>query len=174
MIVGIAVRLRALDPEDAPTVWSWYQDHEFSVLDGNIYPESLSSKREFLATVGRPSYGNVYFGIETDGPELIGLVSLKRGRPERRSAEFGIAIERARWNLGYGSEATRLMCAFGFREMNLHRISLSVRADNPRARRVYEKSGFVEEGRDRESHYDQGRWIDSIRMAILEHEFVDL
>ena len=50
-------------------------------------------------------------------------------------------------------------------------LSLGVVDFNARARRVYEKCGFVEEGRLRDEHYRLGRWCDVIRMSILDHEW---
>lgn len=48
MITGVRVRRQAFDLADAETVWDRYQDHEFSVLDGNIYGASLETMRAFV------------------------------------------------------------------------------------------------------------------------------
>lgn len=172
MILGERVRLRALEPSDAEGVSVWYRDHEFSVLDGNIYGESLESLRAFLKSVASPSYADAAFGIENEEGVLIGMVRLKRGRPEDRRADFGIAIERAYWSRGYGTDATRTVLRFAFEEMNLHRISLTVLDYNARAQRCYEKCGFRIEGRLRRSRFRAGRWCDEIVMGILQDEFV--
>jgi RimJ/RimL family protein N-acetyltransferase len=37
--------------------------------------------------------------------------------------------------------------------------------------RAYEKAGFVEEGRHRESVLHDGRWYDEVLMSILDHEW---
>src|SRR5437879_9941124 len=66
-------------------------------------------------------------------------------------SELGIWITEPLWNRGYGTDAVRTLCRFGFREMNLHRISLHVYDFNPRGVMVYEKVGFREEGRLRRS-----------------------
>ena len=52
--------------------------------------------------------------------------------------------------------------------MRLHRISLTVVAENTGARKVYEKVGFVEEGRIREAFRRDGKWYDRIIMGLLE------
>jgi RimJ/RimL family protein N-acetyltransferase len=168
---GERVRLTAVDAADAEVVWSWYQDHEFSVLDGNIYGSSLQTTAEFLRTLQSPSFADASFGIQDEAGRLIGLVRLKRADPVERSADFGIAITREHWNQGYGSDATRTALRFAFYEMGLHRVALGVVEDNARARRVYEKCGFREEGREREAKYRVGRYVDRIVMSILEPEF---
>ena len=171
MISGDRVRLRAFEPIDAETVWRWYQDREFSVLDGNIYGASLETIRAFVQSMGSPSYADASFGIEAEDGTLIGLIRLKRGVPEDRHADFGIAIERAYWDRGYGTDATRTILRFAFEEMNLHRVSLTVLDYNTRAQRCYEKCGFIVEGRARQVRFRDGRWCDEIPMGILQHEF---
>ena len=172
MLKGERVRLRAFELSDAETVWGWYQDHEFSVLDGNIYGASLETIRVFVQSMASPSYADVSLGIETEDGALIGLIRLKRGTPEDRHADFGIAIERAYWDRGYGTDATRTLLRFAFEEMNLHRVSLTVLDYNTRAQRCYEKCGFRIEGRARSARYRDGRWCDEILMGILEDQFV--
>jgi RimJ/RimL family protein N-acetyltransferase len=154
-------------------MWRWYQDHEFSVLDGNRYGTSLAALEAFVRTLGSPSFADVSLGIEDEHRTLIGIVRLKRVAAEDRNADFGIAIERGHWSRGYGTDATRTILRFAFTEMNLHRVSLGVIDYNARARRCYEKCGFREEGREREHRFHEGQWCDRIIMGILQREFVD-
>jgi RimJ/RimL family protein N-acetyltransferase len=49
----------------------------------------------------------------------------------------------------------------------LHRLSLSVYEFNSRARRVYEKCGFVLEGRLRDALYCEDGWHDELVMGVL-------
>jgi RimJ/RimL family protein N-acetyltransferase len=60
---------------------------------------------------------------------------------------------------------------FAFGEMNLHRVFLTVYADNQRAIRCYEKCGFRHEGRQREARFSDGRYQDELMMGILREEF---
>lgn len=46
-------------------------------------------------------------------------------------------------------------------------MALEVYAFNPRARRVYERAGFVYEGTKREALLWDGEWTDAIVMSIL-------
>jgi RimJ/RimL family protein N-acetyltransferase len=65
------------------------------------------------------------------------------------------------------------LCRFGFREMNLQRIGLSVYEVNPRGVRAYEKAGFKEEGRARRAHFIDGRYVDVVRMGLLARELAE-
>ena len=56
--------------------------------------------------------------------------------------------------------------------MNLQRIELDVFETNPRAKRAYEKVGFVVEGTRRRSQFVGGRHVDSYLMGLLAEELV--
>jgi RimJ/RimL family protein N-acetyltransferase len=89
-----------------------------------------------------------------------------------RRATFSILIgDQAFWGRGYGTEATRLMVAYGFKRLNLHRIELGVLEANEYAVRAYLKVGFVEEGRARQYAFVNGRYFDSIWMGLLAETF---
>lgn len=68
---------------------------------------------------------------------------------------------------GLGTEAARLIVEHGFRALGLHRIELEVYSFNPRARRVYDKVGFVHEGTRRDALRFDDEWIDAEVMAVL-------
>jgi RimJ/RimL family protein N-acetyltransferase len=88
-----------------------------------------------------------------------------------RSCNFRIALARAGRDRGLGTEALRLIVGHGFEQLGLHRIALEVFAFNPRARRVYEKTGFVVEGVLRDALRYDGAWVDAIVMSILAPEW---
>jgi RimJ/RimL family protein N-acetyltransferase len=56
----------------------------------------------------------------------------------------------------------------------LHRIFLRVHADNQRAIRVYEKIGFVHEGRQRQAEFHGGQYHDLLFMSMLRPEWEEL
>jgi RimJ/RimL family protein N-acetyltransferase len=56
--------------------------------------------------------------------------------------------------------------------MNLQRIELDVFTTNPRARRAYEKVGFVAEGTRRRAQFVGGRHVDSFLMGLLADELI--
>ena len=89
-----------------------------------------------------------------------------------RSAEFGIFIgDKTFWNNGYGCEATRLTLQHGFETLNLNRIYLHVFETNPRAIHVYDKIGFIREGKLRQTTFRNGRYIDTLIMSMLRSEW---
>lgn len=169
---GKLVRLRAREPEDEPWFYRWINDHDVREHLEARYAFSHAQEREFLSTPAEVGYEKAGFGIETlAGGQLIGSCALRDTSPENRSAELGIMIgEKSYWDGGYGTDAMRVLCRFGFEMMNLHRIELEVFAENARARHVYEKIGFRTEASLRDSRYRNGRYIDVVVMGLLEGE----
>jgi RimJ/RimL family protein N-acetyltransferase len=136
-------------------------------------PQSLAGFREWMAA-SRERENQEVFAIETLAERrAVGICGLEQIDARARAAEFGIWIGKPYWGKGYGTDATRAACRFGFRYMNLQRIRLSVIATNERAERVYERVGFVREGVTRRGLFLGGRHVDEIEMGLLAEEFVE-
>jgi RimJ/RimL family protein N-acetyltransferase len=173
MLKGDLVRLRALEPEDAEMIHPWLSDPEVGRWMNNGHPRSLAQVRKRAEERPLNRYELVVLGIETvaDG-RLIGIVDLRDAEPEVGNAELDIYIGDAEHRGGgYGTEALRLMCRYGFNSMRLHMITLWVVAENERARHVYRKVGFSEDGRHREAFVaPDGERHDMILMSMLKGE----
>lgn len=107
-------------------------------------------------------------------PELhpLGNTSLHYIDYRDRSAELGIFIgEKEMRGHGYGTEAVRLMLDYAFVALGLHNVMLKVYEFNQAARRAYDKAGFREIGRRRQSKWMGGRLWDEIYMDCVSTEF---
>ena len=67
----------------------------------------------------------------------------------------------------------RSVVQFVFEDIGAHRLWLDVDARNTRARHVYARIGFIEEGVLRESFYRDGDWRSVVVMSMLETEYRD-
>lgn len=172
---GRLIRLRAYEPEDEPLLHQWYNDPEVTQYLMLRYPLSHRTEREFVERTMQPEHGNAHFAVVLkDGGELVGGTGLSLRQPENREGLLGISIgNKAYWDRGYGTDAMRTLCRFGFEQMNLHRIELEVFAANERARRVYERVGFQVEGVRRQAIYKYGRYQDIVVMGLLEGELIE-
>jgi RimJ/RimL family protein N-acetyltransferase len=103
--------------------------------------------------------------------QCVGEAVLNEWQPANQSCNFRIMIGPRGRDRGLGTDATRLIVGYGFENLGLHRISLEVYDFNPRARRVYEKAGFVAEGVLRDALHWDGAWIDATVMSILAPEW---
>ena len=174
ILVGERVRLRGVRDDDLPTLAKWEMDPgRMTTLSNWVAPPSEAAAKEHLVEASANQKDDLGFAIETldDPPVLAGNILLWGVRAKDRCATLGIALGREHIGRGYGTDAMRVIVDYGFREMGLHRIQLSVATFNPAGIRVYEKAGFVGEGRHRESVLHDGRWYDEVLMSILDHEW---
>jgi len=90
----------------------------------------------------------------------------------RKLAQLGIAIgDKTAWGKGYGSEAVRLICDYGFTFLELHTIYLWHFGFNERGHRAYLKAGFKVAGRLRGGDVFDGKRYDDILMDITREDF---
>lgn len=109
--------------------------------------------------------------VDKASARCVGEVVLNDMDRSNRSCNFRVLLGPCGRNRGLGTESTRLMVGYGFERLGLHRISLEVYAFNPRARRVYDKIGFVAEGMLRDALRWDGEWVDATVMSILAPEW---
>jgi RimJ/RimL family protein N-acetyltransferase len=175
MIIGERIRLRAIERDDLTRFVTWLNDPDVTRGLMLFVPLSLSQEEKwFQHLLDRPVEEHPLV-MEVRMPEgwiPIGNIALDRINWKERSAEVGIFIgEKIFWNQGYGREAMGLILGYGFNELNLNRIFLRVYETNQRAIHSYEKAGFVLEGRLRQDHFQDGRYIDVLMMSVLRSEW---
>ena len=93
----------------------------------------------------------VFSMLERKSGKFIGNIELMD--VTGTEAELGIAVTAAMQEQGYGTEGIRRILEYGFRELELERITLKAFAFNTRAIHVYEKCGFREYKRTEEDVY---------------------
>jgi RimJ/RimL family protein N-acetyltransferase len=126
--------------------YRYFRDKEIAMLNGSspIYMPLWLFKR---VVTGEERGGERRgFGIYTASGQFIGSVELYDLEPVKapRSGELGILIgEKTMWNLGYGTDAMHGILEFGFGKLKLERLRLKTLEHNARARRAFEKVGFV-------------------------------
>lgn len=174
MIEGTLVNLRAPEVSDLERNQAWINDPEVTRYLNARYPISMAAEDVWMRARAQAmlSYHTVFFAIETKDGTHIGNTSFHEVRPEDRKARLGIMIgDKAYWSKGYGTDAIITVLRFAFDEMNLHRVDLTVDAENEHAIACYVRCGFVEEARLREERYGRGRYSDQLIMGILRGEF---
>ncbi|MNK99165.1 Spermidine N(1)-acetyltransferase [compost metagenome] len=100
---------------------------------------------------------------------VIGSITLEQFSRIRRShaGSFGMGVARAWQGKGVGSKLLSAALDIADNWMNLHRVELSVYADNEAAIGLYRKFGFETEGLFRDYAVRDGAWVDTLSMARL-------
>jgi L-phenylalanine/L-methionine N-acetyltransferase len=113
--------------------------------------------------------GDILLIAERDG-NLIGHASLWAAGPQprrRHVAGLGIAVSPEAQGQGVGTALMTAVCDYGDKWANVHRIELTVFADNPVAIRLYRNFGFELEGTMRAYALRDGVYVDAHAMARL-------
>lgn len=148
---GARVRLRRHTPANRAQFQRWYADPEIAnLLRHDLRPLNDRQSRSYFDSIILPMSARGYaFAIHTtDDDTLIGTTALTETDDYAPDARlFRIVIgEKAYWDRGYGTDATRLVVEEAFEGMGLAEIRLEVFAHNPRAIAVYERVGFERTG----------------------------
>ena len=164
--------LRKVEPEDAPNLYRFRNDPEVTRgLGGFSSGYSLQAIKEWIEQRGKTSDDLVWTIADRETNTCLGHAGLYQIDHRVRACEFGILIgDSSRWGKGLGKEVTSAIIAYGFDELNMNRIELSVIASNMRAISLYEGLGFVREGHKRQAQYRAGEYLDVILMSILRSE----
>lgn len=167
-------RLRELQKKDLPVINQWRNDPELIAqlgapyrfinldVDTTWYDSYMSNRSTTVrcAVVGK------------DTDEILGLASLVSIDHMNQSAEFHIMVGSSEnQGKGIGTFAVREMLHHAFDNLNLQRVELIVLENNDRARHLYEKVGFIQEGVKRNSKFKKGRFVNMVIYSILKSEF---
>ncbi|GII85612.1 acetyltransferase [Sphaerisporangium siamense] len=167
-LTGERVALCPVGPEHVDGLWELVSDPETRRLTGSHAPADRGAVARWYAS-RRAHVDRLDLAIcDAEDGAYVGEVVLNELDPENLACNLRIALVGPRaYGKGYGTEALRLTLAHAFEEVGLHRVSLEVFAFNARARRVYEKVGFVREGVLRDALRWDGAWHDAIVMSVL-------
>ncbi|MDD2717602.1 MAG: GNAT family protein [Candidatus Wallbacteria bacterium] len=175
MLQGKEVYLRPLEPDrDLEKCFYWIYDPEVAQFVLFHPPYSRLYEKEWLEKASRHGEKGTYtFAIVIKSNDVhIGNCGLHGVNPISRNAELGIMIgDRHYWGKGFGTDAMKILCQWGFEGLNLHKIFLKVYDFNKRGIRCYEKTGFKQEGVLRQQCFLRGAYHDEVVMGLIRDEF---
>ena len=173
LFTGKLIRLAAKQADDNKLIAAWSNDAEYLRLldDDPARPQAVSSldkedkdhkdngrNFEFIFHTVADDRVIGFGGFWCDWNHQVGWIGIGIGDPDYRSK-------------GYGTDAMRLLVAYGFRELGLHRVQLGVLSNNARAIRCYEKVGFIREVVKRAEVFRDGQRRDVYYMGLLRAEW---
>jgi RimJ/RimL family protein N-acetyltransferase len=171
---GRLVRLRAVEPGDAETLFRHRQDTEISRRDARIqWPRSLADIRRRIESPSESQPTDDHsLVIETLEGQVLGGVDIQSTQLRDGTFSIGIGLaERSAWGKGYAKEAMTLVLRYMFHERRYQKCNISVYAFNERALGLYHRLGFQDEGRGRRNYFTNGEYHDEIYLGMLREEF---
>lgn len=174
LLDGELVRLRPLRESDLPLLEQWWADPEWEALQQGAVrprPEGLSTEM-FRRWSSNDGPGAVGFSVEErETGAFAGHVTIWGATLPERAGTLAIVLGPGFVDRGLGRDAVRTMVRYGFLAMGLNRIELRTFAFNSRARRAYERAGFVQEGVRRQAAWIAGGFADEVVMGVLRSEW---
>ena len=106
-----------------------------------------------------------------NGRKFIGLSSIQYDVGPYRQPGFTVAIVRSEQRKGFGAEAVRGLLEFGFRGLNMRRITAHCDSRNEAFMKLAAKVGLRQEGAFFEDRYVKGEWVNTAYYAMLQSEY---
>jgi len=100
----------------------------------------------------------------------MGLIELSEENGDG-SAEIGIWIAPEYHGNGYGTEASKIVVEYAFKQLRYHRVFTRAFESNKGSQRIWEKLGFTKEGELREQAYREDNYENVHLYGLLENEW---
>jgi len=174
LLRGHRLTLRELRLEDGPALLPVITAPEVTRFMSPP-PETPNWFVTFIAATARERTAGRYagFAIVPHGQDApVGLVQIRQLEPGFSTAEWGIALGSAWWGKGLFEDAGRLILAFAFDTLGVHRLEARVAARNARGNAAVGKLGATAEGLLRRAlRTSDGTTHDQILWAWLNDEW---
>lgn len=159
--------IRRMEPTDAEGIALTFRDRgvAFGTLQ-NPYPSIADWQKRLAGNDPHAHYGFVALA----SGKVIGHAGLHRATPNARRAhvwDLGIAVSDAWQGRGVGTRLMETLIDLADHWLGALRIELTVYGDNARAIALYERFGFVAEGRHRAHSLREGAFVETLSMARL-------
>ncbi|MUK87882.1 GNAT family N-acetyltransferase [Ornithinibacillus sp. L9] len=170
--------LRKLELRDVQSVFNhWLSDERVS--DNRINPahktvsETFDRLDKIVSQYGCKEF--CYWGIELkETSELIGEIDLYDFELATGNCEVSYSVGSNWWNQGYGTESLKAVVEFGFRKMNIHKISAAHNVDNPASGKIMRKVGMKQEGVIRHMiRNSKNQYKDCAVCGIIQEDYLE-
>lgn len=174
LLAGKKLILRPFEPSDLGEEYlGWLNDPEVTrYLGVGREPATLESVRRYVEGFRGSDTGFLFAIVDRQTGKHIGNVTLNHIHRVNKTADTGLMIgDKAFWGRGYAFEAWVLLIEYAFSKLELRKIIAGAVAGNEASLSVLRRLGFREEGVLREEFFLNGKYLDTVRLGLLQHEF---
>jgi len=167
-IYGAKSNLRKLEKKDLQKSLMWLKDPSVNMYLSHNFRDYTEEQELKWFNFVQLSNNDIVFAIEDNyNNQYIGNCALHKIDWVEKSCELGIFIgEKNHLNKGYGSDAVKSIIKFAFNKLDLQSIRLTVYRYNHRAIKVYKNCGFRLIKIERENHFYNGKYWDTLVMEL--------
>ncbi len=174
MLKGKYVGLRAIENADLPQLLEWRNKPEYRRFFRE-YRELNSEQQNkwFESKVCNDSSIRMFAIEDLINGKLIGACGLCYIDWVNRNADFSIYIgpDNIYIDDKYAIDAGLVMIKYGFKELNLHRLWSEIYDIDEAKKKMFKTLGFTLEGTHRQTHWTEGKWVNSLFYGLLESEY---
>ena len=168
------LHIRPISLDDTNAFLQWISDYETIKYSLSLFQKinTYDAVKNYISSLISDQTSRNFTILTKQNSIPIGYSGLANISTMNRSAEYFILIGHQNfWNNGFGTEVGRAIIHYGFIELELHRIMLTVFEPNIGAIKSYEKLGFQREGILRDACYRDTKYHNKILMSILVEEY---
>jgi RimJ/RimL family protein N-acetyltransferase len=172
LLSGERIYLSSFHEKDTAKIKDW-NDHEELQRLLDALPYKPKTDEEVKKWINDSGSNFIRFAVRLrENDEIIGYAEIEGILWSHRVGWITIAIgDKSYWGNGYGKEILQRLLAYGFNELNLHRLQLTVFDYNKRAINLYESLGFKQEGTFREFLRRDGKRHNMLLYGLLHSEW---
>ena len=160
--------MRPFKKEDALLWQTWDIDPEIQahMPEPKNEAKDLSTQYEYIEGCENDEDG-YYWSIETKDGVTVGTVSLFEINSHHKTTNLGIVIgDKEYWGNGVATEVVSTIKEYTFNTLEIERISAEIEEENLPMKKVFEKTGFKQDGIFKNARVKNGRRINVLHFGI--------
>jgi RimJ/RimL family protein N-acetyltransferase len=161
--------------EDAAGIIAFIQEVSMEpglgvVMEPGEFQNTVEQEEEWIRRLLGEENSVMLVAVTRGGEgEIVGVLDCRGGqrRAMRHETTLGMSVKKEWRDRGVGTMLMERALEWARGSGTVKRVQLEVFTTNARAIHLYEKMGFVVEGVRKRAFRKEGKWIDSIVMAVL-------
>lgn len=170
MLTNNSVILRSIEIDDLEQLRVWRNNPDLRKYFREHSELSKQDQMNWYEKVVLQKTSTFMFAITDRGTKnLLGACGLCYLDWLRKSADLSIYIgfENIYLDDKYAKDSANALIKYGFEELGLHRLWAEVYSHDAKKQDFFKQLKFTLDGRFRESHWSEGRWLDSLYFGRL-------
>ncbi len=155
--------LRALEPSDLNTLYSWENDPLIWRISNTLVPFSRFTLEQYLLSNHSDIFSThqVRLMVCLHTSEQVGTVELFDFDPLHRRAGIGILIQNEYRTKGYAKSALHLLCNYAYNTLLMKQLYCNIGSGNATSLALFKNMGFSEVGLKKSwNKLPNGSWED--------------
>lgn len=149
--------------------YQWMNDPEINrYLETRFIPQSWQQIEDYVRKMEEDPNSVFWAIVAKDQNRHIGNVKIGPINWYHRFADISLFIgDKSYWGKGYGTETIKVAVEYGFRTLNLHKITAGIYANNIGSIKAFKKADFMEEGLRKKHRFCDGKYVDEVLLCKI-------